>query len=154
MTTVACEDCGTVNDKMLRDTCRLCHSILPEPEGNSEFRHPHHVFDRPKFDVGMEWAAPGDNQEDVWKLFFHDRDCGEMLFRGPDAEKEAWAAWDRFAPSYNVNLFRQVRMKERPAEHTIPECANSPNGQHQVDTTMEEGPHHCFNCGVNMRESK
>lgn len=74
-----------------------------------------HVFERSKFDIGMEWAAPGDNQEDVWKLFFHDRDCGEMIFRGPEAEKEAWEAWDRFAPSYNVNLFRQVRMKERPA---------------------------------------
>lgn len=33
-----------------------------------------------------------------------------------------------------------------------PECPNSPTGFHQIDTSMEEGPHHCFNCGVNMRE--
>lgn len=108
---VDCEDCGGMN-LITRETCMYCGSILPEPD--AEFRNPYHVFERPKFDVGMEWAAPGDNQEDVWKLFFHDRDCGEMIFRGPEAEKEAWAAWDRFAPSYNVNLFRQVRMKDRP----------------------------------------
>lgn len=33
------------------------------------------------------------------------------------------------------------------------ECPNSPSGKHQVDTSMEEGPHHCFHCGVNMRAS-
>ena len=104
---VDCEDCGGM-DLVTRETCMYCNSILPAPSLP-------HQFDRPKFDIGQEWAAPGDNQGDVWKLFFHDRDCGEMIFRGPDAEKEAWAAWDRFAPSYNVNLFRQVRMKERPA---------------------------------------
>lgn len=68
------------------------------------------------FDPGSEFAAPGDNQQDVWRLFFHDRDCGEQIFMGPNAEKEAWEAWDRYAPSYNVNLFRQVRMRERPSE--------------------------------------
>ncbi|MGN6290365.1 MAG: hypothetical protein ACTHNA_14015 [Sphingopyxis terrae] len=33
----------------------------------------------------------------------------------------------------------------------ILECPNSPMGKHQIDTSMEEGPHHCFNCGVDMR---
>lgn len=35
---------------------------------------------------------------------------------------------------------------EMPAE-----CPNSPSGKHQIDTSMEEGPHHCFYCGTNMR---
>ena len=34
---------------------------------------------------------------------------------------------------------------------TTAECPNSPTKQHQVDTSMEEGPHHCFNCGIDMR---
>lgn len=78
---------------------------------------PAHIpLPRFRFDPGAEFAAPGDNQQEVWKLFFHDRDCGEQVFMGPDAEKEAWEAWDRYAPSYNVNLFRQVRMRERKPE--------------------------------------
>ncbi|WP_230280226.1 hypothetical protein [Croceicoccus sp. Ery15] len=30
------------------------------------------------------------------------------------------------------------------------ECPHSPTGRHQIDTSMEEGPHHCFNCGTDM----
>lgn len=36
-------------------------------------------------------------------------------------------------------------------EESGAECPTSPFGTHQIDTTMEEGPHHCFNCGANMR---
>lgn len=105
MEIVTCDRCENENLASW-EQCRFCSATLPS-EGA-------HVFERPRFDIGQEWAAPGDNQDDVWKLFFHDRDCGEMLFRGPEAEAEAWAAWDRYAPHYNVNLFRQVKMKERP----------------------------------------
>lgn len=28
----------------------------------------------------------------------------------------------------------------------VRECALSPDGRHQVDTSMESGPHNCFHC--------
>ena len=31
------------------------------------------------------------------------------------------------------------------------DCPCSPNGRHQIDTSMESGPHHCFYCEANMR---
>lgn len=55
---------------------------------------------------GQRWAAPSDQQEDMWLLRFHDRDCAEAIFAGEDAEKEAWKAWNRYSPSFNINLFR------------------------------------------------
>lgn len=30
------------------------------------------------------------------------------------------------------------------------DCSNSPDGFHQVDTSMEEGPNNCFYCGQSM----
>lgn len=33
------------------------------------------------------------------------------------------------------------------------ECALSPNGRHQVDTSMESGPNNCFHCEQPMRAS-
>lgn len=54
----------------------------------------------------QKWAAPSDQQEDMWLLRFHDRDGGEAIFTGEDAEKEAWKAWNRYSPSFNINLFR------------------------------------------------
>lgn len=33
------------------------------------------------------------------------------------------------------------------------ECPYSPFGRHQIDTSMESGPHHCFFCNVNMRKT-
>lgn len=30
------------------------------------------------------------------------------------------------------------------------ECPSSPNGRHQVDTSMESGPHNCFYCEGKM----
>jgi hypothetical protein len=43
------------------------------------------------------------------------------------------------------------------AAHTLScggECPFSPDGFHHMDTSMEEGPHHCFNCGANMKDAK
>lgn len=31
------------------------------------------------------------------------------------------------------------------------ECSNSPDGRHQVDTSMESGPNNCFHCEAPMR---
>lgn len=56
--------------------------------------------------TGQKWAAPSDQQEDMWMLRFHDQDCGEAIFTGDDAEKEAWKAWNQYSPSFNINLFR------------------------------------------------
>jgi hypothetical protein len=30
------------------------------------------------------------------------------------------------------------------------DCPLSPDGRHQIDTTMESGPSHCFHCGEKM----
>ncbi|WP_298172053.1 hypothetical protein [Novosphingobium sp.] len=30
------------------------------------------------------------------------------------------------------------------------DCAQSPDGRHHVDTSMEEGLNNCFHCGVSM----
>jgi hypothetical protein len=59
---------------------------------------------------GQKWAAPTDQQEDTWLLRFHDRDCREAIFTGEDAEKQAWSAWNRYSPSFNINLFRLAQL--------------------------------------------
>jgi len=45
-------------------------------------------------------------------------------------------------------IFREVAKRQRPSD---PECALSPNGRHQVDTSMESGPNNCFHCERPMR---
>jgi hypothetical protein len=62
--------------------------------------------ERPYGPKWAEYAAPGDNQEDRWLLRFADPDCREAMFSGPDAEREAWDAWNRYAPGFNCWLFR------------------------------------------------
>lgn len=37
-----------------------------------------------------------------------------------------------------------------PLVTAVPECPMSHDGRHHIDTSMEEGPHHCFHCGANM----
>lgn len=58
----------------------------------------------------FEWAAPGDQQEDAWLLRFCDKDRREAIWTGPDAEREAWAAWEQYAPTYNCYVFRLARL--------------------------------------------
>ena len=63
--------------------------------------------DQPRYLAGrFDWAAPGDQQEDAWLVRFCDKDCGEAIFTGPDAASEAWEHWNRYAPSYNIYVFR------------------------------------------------
>lgn len=69
----------------------------------------HYLADR------FEWAAPGDQQEDAWILRFCDQDMREAVFTGPDAEKEAWEHWERYAPAWNCFLFRLVRLRPSAA---------------------------------------
>lgn len=58
----------------------------------------------------FEWASPGDQQEDAWIVRFSDNDVRDMLFTGGDAERDAWAAWERHAPGYNMYVFRLARL--------------------------------------------
>lgn len=60
----------------------------------------------------FDWAAPGDQQEDAWLVRFCDKDCGEAIFTGPDAEREAWEYWNRYSPAYNLYVFRLARLRE------------------------------------------
>lgn len=59
----------------------------------------------------FEWAAPGDQQEDAWLVRFCDKDCGDAIFTGPEAEREAWKYWNRYAPSFNLYVFRLAALR-------------------------------------------
>lgn len=61
----------------------------------------------------FQWAAPGDQQEDAWIVRFCDNDVRDMLFTGPDAERDAWEAWERHAPGYNLYVFRLAALGEQ-----------------------------------------
>ncbi|WP_447724665.1 hypothetical protein [Sphingomonas koreensis] len=58
----------------------------------------------------FQWAAPGDQQEDAWLVRFCDNDIRDAIYTGPDAEREAWEAWNRHAPGYNMYVFRLARL--------------------------------------------
>jgi hypothetical protein len=64
----------------------------------------------------FQWAAPGDQQEDVWLLRFCDNDVRDAMWSGEDAEAEAWAAWNRHAPGYNCYLFRLAALTTPPRQ--------------------------------------
>jgi hypothetical protein len=64
----------------------------------------------------FEFAAPGDQQEDAWLVRFCDKDVREQIWTGPDAEAEAWRSWERFAPSYNIYVFRLARLTSAPVK--------------------------------------
>lgn len=46
-------------------------------------------------------------------------------------------------------IARALRGEREPL--VPPECLSSPDGRHQVDTSMESGPCNCFHCGESMR---
>jgi hypothetical protein len=76
----------------------------PTPDAAPVTREGDYLADR------FEWAAPGDQQEDAWLVRFCDKDCGEAIFTGLNAEAEARAYWNRYAPSYNIYVFRLARL--------------------------------------------
>lgn len=51
------------------------------------------------------WCQPGDQPHRAFRLRFEDPDMCEMVWTGPDAEAEALAAYNRYAPAWNVYLF-------------------------------------------------
>lgn len=59
----------------------------------------------------FRYAAPGDRQQEVWRLRFDDAEMREMIFVGEDAEAHAWEAWDRFAPAWNCTVYRIAELK-------------------------------------------
>lgn len=67
----------------------------------------------------FQWAAPGDQQEDAWLLRFCDKERGDCIWTGEDAEAEAWAAWNQWAPSYNCYLFRLARLSPPSAGEPV-----------------------------------
>ncbi len=51
------------------------------------------------------WCQPGDQTHRAFRLRFEDPDMREMVWTGPDAEREALAAYNQYAPAWNVYLF-------------------------------------------------
>lgn len=51
------------------------------------------------------WCQPGDQPHRAFRLRFEDPDMREMVWTGPDAEAGALAAYNRYAPAWNVYLF-------------------------------------------------
>lgn len=70
----------------------------------------------------FEWAAPGDQQEDAWLVRFCDNDVRDMIFTGPEAEQEAWAAWERHSPGYNMYVFRLAALSPDPQKEALVEA--------------------------------
>lgn len=59
------------------------------------------------------FAAPGDQQHDMWLLRFDDAERGDMVFCATtydDPEASAWEAWSRAAPTFNCRLFRTAML--------------------------------------------
>lgn len=92
-----------VEDLATLAECREVLSTLPQEQWP-------YLADR------FKWAAPGDRQEDAWLLRFCDNDVRDAIWTGPEAEAEAWAAWNRHAPGYNCYLFRLATMQEQRQE--------------------------------------
>lgn len=96
--TPRCEPPGAYELNRAREDIRAVLAVAPkqaEQQGVERY-----LADR------FEWAAPGDQQEDAWIVRFCDNDVRDMLFTGPDAEREAWDAWNAHAPGYNMYVFR------------------------------------------------
>ncbi len=55
----------------------------------------------------------------------------------------------RDTPHYNSPAAANARAVLRATMHS--DCPQSHDGRHHADTSMEEGPHHCFHCGTNLR---
>lgn len=51
------------------------------------------------------WCQPGDQTDRAFRLRFDDPDMREMVFTGSGAEAEALAAYNQYAPAWNVYLF-------------------------------------------------
>jgi hypothetical protein len=72
------------------------------------------------------WCQPGDEPHRVFVLRFCDPDVREMIFQGEDGEAEAWAAWEKYSPSWNVYLFATLPRAEALA---LPQHRTSSDGE-------------------------
>jgi hypothetical protein len=75
------------------------------------------------------WAQPGDEPNRWWMLRFADPDMRQMVWNGPDAEQEAWAAYAQYSPAWNCYLFAVVPAlasisPEEGAEEVLPPNAS------------------------------
>lgn len=71
---------------------------------------------RPRYGRGT-WASPGDRPGRKWLLRFDDVERADMvwdadLYGEGEAERLAWEAWERFAPSWNCYLFATAAREE------------------------------------------
>lgn len=81
----------------------------------------------------FQWAAPGDQQEDAWLVRFCDNDIRDAIYTGPDAEREAWAAWNRHAPGYNMYVFRLARLATDTTPSRDEEGSEAARLMHVID---------------------
>lgn len=106
--------------------CPSC-ALLPSSEPAAREGAPHYLSDR------FAYAAPGDQQEDAWLLRFCDTERREAIWTGPDAEAEAWKAWEQYAPTYNCYVFRLARLS------TPPSAPDSETGWRDIESAPKDG---------------
>lgn len=110
-----CTDCGATVAAWPEVLCCHCRTVpwkrlSTSSQPSTEAVNPGDCYLADRF----EWAAPGDRQEDAWLIRFCDKDCREAIFTGPDAEREAWEHWNRYAPAFNIYAFRLAKLRQSP----------------------------------------
>jgi hypothetical protein len=115
----------------LRDVFRR-HGIDPVTGSPLERRempysHPRHP-----------WCQSGDMPDRQFMLRFADPDMRTMYWSGPDAEADAWEAWDRFAPAWSCTLLATLAQSDRPPCVSLSEQDRSTTGS--TTQTVAPGP--------------
>lgn len=77
-----------------RSALMAAQAVHDEQARDGVYRHGRHA-----------WCQPGDQPHRAWILRFNDQDMREMVWTDEDAEAEARAAWNRYAPAWNCYLF-------------------------------------------------
>lgn len=83
----------------------------------------------------------------VWKVAFEPFDNGPGKGIGGQPES---AGIGPLMPRAWPTIADLRALAATPAPSVLPECASSPDGKHQVDTSMESGPNNCFHCEAPM----
>lgn len=104
---------------------------------------PHHRPPYPYSHPRHPWCQPGDEPHRAFILRFSDPDMREQVFLGEGAEADAWAAWDRFGPAWNVYLFGIMPQAQRPASQDLEDIiADALQDSLDVDWTCRTGAKH------------
>lgn len=61
-----------------------------------------------------------------------------------------WSHWVALAHAIIAADEKAILALQSPPAKVEVECPSSPDGRHQVDTTMESGPDNCFHCEAPM----